>query len=80
MASMTKNLGKQCRQDFDAAHEAFAAREHRYNHEHFSMALRGRTPIEKLAARLAAPLAITRRSGQRPVSEHVLLTCPGGRA
>jgi transposase InsO family protein len=47
-------------QDFDAAHEALAAWEHRYNHERFSMALRGRTPMEKLTARLAAPLAMTR--------------------
>jgi transposase InsO family protein len=47
-------------QDFDAAHEALAAWEHRYNHERFSMALRGRTPMEKLAALLMPPLVMTR--------------------
>jgi hypothetical protein len=44
--------------DFDAATEALAAWEYQYNHERFSMALRGRTPMEKLAAMLAPPLVI----------------------
>ena len=47
-------------QDFDAAHDALAAWEHRYNHERFSMALRGRTPMEKLAAVLAPPPVMPR--------------------
>lgn len=47
-------------QDFDAAAEALAAWEHRYNHERFSMALRGRTPMEKLAAILAPPFVMAR--------------------
>jgi hypothetical protein len=34
--------------------------EYRYNHERFSMALRGRTPMEKLAAMLAPPLVMAR--------------------
>lgn len=48
--------GRNAGQDFDAAAEALAAWEYRYNHERFSMALRGRTPMEKLAAMLAPPL------------------------
>jgi transposase InsO family protein len=52
--------GRYVGQDFDAAHEALVAWEHRYNHERFSMARRGRTPMEKLAARLAASLVMTR--------------------
>ena len=46
-------------QDFDAATGDLAAWEYRYNHERFSMALRGRTPMEKLAAMLAPPLVTT---------------------
>ena len=38
---------------FDAAALALEAWEHRYNHERFSMALRGHTPSEILAAKLA---------------------------
>lgn len=49
--------GRYVGQDFDAATEALAGWEYRYNHERFSMALRGRTPMEKLAAMLAPPLA-----------------------
>src|SRR4029079_2803605 len=33
--------GRYVGQDFDAAYEALLAWEHRYNHERFSMALRG---------------------------------------
>jgi hypothetical protein len=33
-----------------------AAWEYRYNHQRFSMALNGRTPMEKLAAMLAPPI------------------------
>jgi transposase InsO family protein len=47
-------------QDFDAASAALAVWEHRYNHERFSMALRGRTPMEKLAALLALPVVMAR--------------------
>jgi transposase InsO family protein len=36
-------------QDFDLASDALSAWEYRYNNERFSMALRGRTPMEKLA-------------------------------
>jgi hypothetical protein len=39
--------------DFDEAVGQLAAWEYRYNHERFSMALNGRTPMEKLAAILA---------------------------
>jgi transposase len=39
-------------QDFDVASEALAGWEHRYNYERFSMALHGRTPMEKLAMKL----------------------------
>ena len=46
-------------QDFDVAMNDLAAWEHRYNHERFSMALHGRTPMEKLAAMLAPPLITT---------------------
>ena len=49
--------GRYTGQDFDAAIEALAAWEYRYNHERFSMALRGRTPMEKLAAMLG-PLPV----------------------
>jgi transposase InsO family protein len=42
--------------DFDDAVGQLAAWEYRYNHERFSMALNGRTPMEKLAAILAPPL------------------------
>jgi transposase InsO family protein len=52
--------GRYVGQEFDAAYEALLAWEHRYNHERFSMALRGRTPMEKLAARRPTPLAMTR--------------------
>jgi transposase InsO family protein len=52
--------GRYAGQDFDAATDALAAWEYRYNHERFSMALRGRTPLEKLAAKLAPPLAMAR--------------------
>jgi transposase InsO family protein len=74
--------GRYADYDFDAAHEALAAWEYRYNHERFSMPLRGRTPMEKLAARLAPGPADRHRTrpGQRPVSEHALLICQGGRA
>jgi transposase InsO family protein len=54
-------------QDFDAAAEALAVWEHRYNHERFSMALRGSTPMEKLAAMLAPPVVMARR--RTPCSE-----------
>jgi Integrase core domain len=47
-------------QDFDAASDALSAWEYRYNHERFSMALHGRTPMEKLAAMLAPPLVMAR--------------------
>ena len=46
-------------QDFTAASEELAQWAHRYNHERFSMALAGRTPMEKLAfvlARRAPPM------------------------
>lgn len=46
--------------DFEAAAEALAVWEYRYNHERFSMALRGRTPMEKLGALLAPPLVMVR--------------------
>jgi hypothetical protein len=49
-------LGRYAGQDFDAATDALAAWEYRYNHERFSMALQRRTPMEKLAAILAPPL------------------------
>jgi len=39
--------------DFDAATGELARWAHRYNHERFSMALAGRTPMEKLALVLA---------------------------
>jgi transposase InsO family protein len=39
--------------DFTEATAALAAWAHRYNHDRFSMALHGRTPMEKLAAILA---------------------------
>ena len=52
--------GRYAGQDFDAAHAALAAWEHRYNHERFSMALHGLTPMEKLAAMLAPPLVMAR--------------------
>jgi transposase InsO family protein len=42
--------------DFDEAVGQLAAWEYRYNHERFSMALNGRTPMEKLAAILAPPV------------------------
>ena len=67
-------------QDFDAAAEALVVWEHRYNHDRFSMALRGRTPMEKLAAKLALTRRHSTRAGHRAVSEHALLTCQGGRA
>jgi transposase InsO family protein len=38
---------------FDDAAVALEAWEHRYNHERFSMALRGHTPSEILAAKLS---------------------------
>jgi transposase InsO family protein len=47
-------------QDFDAAGDALAAWERRYNHERFSMALHGRTPMEKLTAMLAPPVVMAR--------------------
>jgi transposase InsO family protein len=47
-------------QDFDAASEALAAWEYRYNHERFSMALQGHTPMEKLAAKLAPSCVLAR--------------------
>ena len=50
--------GRYTGEEFDAASDALAAWEHRYNHERFSMALLGRTPMEKLAAMLAPPLAM----------------------
>ena len=40
----------------DAAMNDLAAWEYRYNHQRFSMALNGRTPMEKLAAMLAPPV------------------------
>jgi transposase InsO family protein len=48
-------------QDFTDATQELAQWAHRYNHERFSMALAGRTPMEKLAAMLAhrAPPAVT---------------------
>lgn len=52
--------GRYAGQDFDVASEGLAAWEHRYNHERFSMALHGRTPMEKLAAMLAPPLVMAR--------------------
>jgi transposase InsO family protein len=42
--------GRYAGQDFEVASDALAAWEHRYNYERFSMALQGRTPMEKLAA------------------------------
>ncbi len=56
----TRYAGK----DFDAAIGDLAAWEYRYNHERFSMALRGRTPMEKLAAILAPPLLTARPAPQ----------------
>jgi hypothetical protein len=47
--------------DFDMATSDIAAWEYRYNHERFSMALHGRTPMEKLAATMA-PSPVTARS------------------
>jgi transposase InsO family protein len=44
--------------DFDDAVGQLAAWEFRYNHHRFSMALQGRTPMEKLAAILAPPALI----------------------
>jgi transposase InsO family protein len=41
--------GRYAGQDFELARDALAAWEYRYNYERFSMALRGRTPMEKLA-------------------------------
>jgi len=52
--------GRYAGQDFDAAIDALAAWEYQYNHEGFSMALRGRTPMEKLAVMLAPPLVMAR--------------------
>ena len=52
----TRHLGT----DFNEATVALAAWAHRYNHDRFSMALHGRTPMEKLAAvfaRRAPPLS-----------------------
>jgi transposase InsO family protein len=48
--------------DFDAAMSDLAAWEYRYNHHRFSMALNGRTPMEKLAAMLSPPI-LTSSSG-----------------
>lgn len=42
--------------NFDLATEALAQWAYRYNHERFSMALGGRTPMEKLAAIRGQPL------------------------
>jgi len=52
--------GRYAGRDFDAATTALAAWEYRYNHERFSMAMRGRTPMEKLAAMAATPLVMAR--------------------
>jgi transposase InsO family protein len=52
--------GRYAGQDFDAASDALSAWEYRYNHERFSIALHGRTPMEKLAAMLAPPLVMAR--------------------
>jgi transposase InsO family protein len=41
--------GRYAGQDFDLASDALSAWEYRYNNERFSMALRGRIPMEKLA-------------------------------
>lgn len=46
-------------QDFDVATGDLAAWEYRYNHERFSMALHGRTPMEKLTAMLGPPVITT---------------------
>jgi transposase InsO family protein len=48
-------------QDFTEATRELEQWAHRYNHERFSMALAGRTPMEKLAAMLAhrAPPSVT---------------------
>jgi transposase InsO family protein len=48
----TRYAGK----DFDEATTQLARWEYRYNHQRFSMALQGRTPMEKLAAILAPPI------------------------
>ena len=64
--------------DFDAAMSDLAAWEYRYNHQRFSMALNGRTAMEKLAAMLA------RRSSHRRLrlasSERARPPQPPGRA
>ena len=44
--------GRYTGQDFELASDALFGWEYRYNHERFSMALRGRTPMEKLATML----------------------------
>ena len=43
--------------DFDTATAALRRWEHTYNHKRFSLALKGRTPAEKLAAATAPPAA-----------------------
>ncbi|MGE3840295.1 MAG: integrase core domain-containing protein [Vicinamibacterales bacterium] len=52
--------------DFDAATRELALWAHRYNHERFSMALAGRTPMEKLAAVL-----VHRASPTAPSMQHI---------
>lgn len=47
--------GRYVGHDFDAATDALAGWEYRYNHQRFSMVLRRRMPTEKLAAMLAPP-------------------------
>src|SRR5262249_28647204 len=49
--------GRQRFGDFDEAAVALRHWEHRYNHERFSLALAGRTPVEKLTSLLPAPAA-----------------------
>ena len=46
--------GRQRFDDFDAAAIGLRAWERHYNHERFSLALQGRTPVEKLAALIPA--------------------------
>lgn len=52
--------GRYSGHDFGAAAVALPAWEQCYNHERFSMALRGRTPMEKLATMLALPVVMPR--------------------
>ena len=50
--------GRQRFEDFEAAAAGLRGWETHYNHERFSMALQGRTPVEKLAALTAASAAV----------------------